>query len=66
MSDTGGSDLSLMEVLGAGDATVPPGFRRKAQVTVVENVARDDAREVLEMLGIGADPQVLEKGESRG
>lgn len=63
-SDVGGSDLNLPEVLEATDTTVPRGYRRKAGMTVVENVHRDEARDLLEMLGIGSPPAIREQGES--
>jgi CBS domain-containing protein len=64
--DPGGSDLSLPTGLDVTDSTVPPGYRRKAGITVVENVPADEARLVLEMLGIGAVPVVRERGEPIG
>jgi hypothetical protein len=63
-NDPGGSDLSLSTSMDVTDTSVPVGYRRKAGLTVVENVPTDEAREVLEMLGIGADPKVRERGES--
>jgi hypothetical protein len=62
-SDSGGSDLHLAGVLDAGEVTVPRGYRRLAGMTVVENVPAKEAREVLEMLGIGVCPLIREQGE---
>lgn len=62
-NDSGGSELHLPNVLDAGEVTVPKGYRRRAGMTVVENVPPDEARAVLDMLGIGARPVVREQGE---
>jgi hypothetical protein len=64
--DPGGSDLSMSTSMDVTDTTVPVGFRRKAGITVVENVPADEARELLEMLGIGTPPMVREQGETVG
>lgn len=61
--DPGGSELSLPDVLSATDVRVPQGYRRKAGVTVVEHVGPENARDVLDMLGIGRVPVVREVGE---
>jgi hypothetical protein len=61
--DPGGSELSLPDVLDASDVRVPVGYRRMAGLTVVEHVGKDEAPEVLAMLGIGVAPTVREEGE---
>lgn len=61
--DPGGSELSLPDVLDASDVRVPQGYRRKAGLTVVEHVTKDEAPCVLAMLGIGPVPVLREEGE---
>jgi len=63
-NDPGGSDLSLSTSMDVTDTTVPVGYRRKAGITVVENVPTPEARELLDMLGIGPVPMVRERGET--